>query len=211
MALALELNPISSIVRMRQATILMPFGRLDEAVAHLEFALELDPLNLFARAWLLIMFWLGRKYARAVDQARLMLEMEPEHFAVHLALGAVCREAGMFDDAIAALRKAAESSGDAPLILGWLGLALAESGDSAGARAILHQLRALPSTVYVPPTSFAWIHIGLGETDEFFQWMNRAIDARDHMIMPIKTYPFLDPIRADPRFQPLLRRMHLDQ
>jgi tetratricopeptide (TPR) repeat protein len=157
------------------------------------------------------MLWLGRQYSRAIDQGRLLLEMEPAHFAVHLALGAVYREAGMFDDAIAALRKAAESSGDAPLILGWLGLALAEGGDKAGARALLNQLHALPSTVYVPPTSLAWIHLGLGETDEFFGRMNDAIDARDHMIMPIKTYPFLDPIRADPRFQALLRRMHLDQ
>ena len=211
MALALKLNPTSAIVRMRLVTSLMPFGRLDEAVAHLEFALDLDPLGLFPRAWLLIMFWLKRQYAGAIDQGRLLLEMEPTHFGAHLALGVVCREAGLFDEAIAALRKAAESSGDAPLVLGWLGLALAESGDKAGARALLNRLRAIRSTVYVPPTSFAWIHIGLGETDEFFEWMNRAIDARDHMIMPIKSYPFLDPIRADSRFQPLLLRMHLDQ
>jgi TolB-like protein/tetratricopeptide (TPR) repeat protein len=211
MALALDLNPNSAIVRMRLVTSLMPFGRLDEAIAHLQFALELDPLGLFPRAWLLIMFWLSRQYGRAIDQGRVLLAMKPAHFAAHLALGCVFREARMFDDAIAALRKAAESSGDAPLILGWLGLALAESGDSAGARALLNRLRALPSTVYVPPTSLAWIHLGLGEIDEFFEWMNGAIDARDHMIMPIKTYPFLDPIRADPRFQSLLRRMHLDQ
>jgi TolB-like protein/tetratricopeptide (TPR) repeat protein len=211
MASALKLSPTSATVRMRLVTSLMPLGRLDEAVAHLEFALELDPLNLFARAWLLIMFWLGRQYSRAIDQGRLLLEMESTHFGAHLALGCVFREAGMCDDAIAALRKAAESSGDSPLVLGWLGLALAESGDKAGARALLGRLRAIPSTVYVPPTSYAWIHLGLGETDAFFEWMNAAIDARDHMIMPIKTYPFLDPIRADPHFPSLLRRMHLDR
>lgn len=211
MALALELNPTSAIVRMRLVTSLMPFGRLDEAMANLEFALDLDPLGVFPRAWLLIMFWLSRQYARAIDQGRLLLEMETTHFGAHLALGVVFREARMFDDAIAALRKAAESSGDAPLVLGWLGLALAESGDKAGAQAMLNRLSAIPSTVFVPPTSLAWIHLGLGETDEFFERMSDAIDARDHMIMPIKTYPFLDPIRADPRFQALLRRMHLDQ
>jgi hypothetical protein len=73
--------------------------------------LELDPLNLFARVWLLIMFWLGRQYSRAIDQGRLLLEMELTNFTAHLALGCVFREAGMFHDAIAALRKAAESSG----------------------------------------------------------------------------------------------------
>lgn len=211
MGLALELNPTSATVRMRLVTSLMPFGRLDEAVANLEYALDLDPLGVFPRAWLLIMLWLSRQYHRAIEQGRLLLEMETTHFGAHLGLGVVFREAGMFDDAIAALRRAAESSGDAPLVLGWLGLALAESGDKAGAQALLHRLRAIPSTAYVPPTSLAWIHLGLGETDEFFERMNDAIDARDHMIMPIKTYPFLDQFRADPRFQALLRRMHLDQ
>jgi len=61
----------------------------------------------------------------------------------------------------------------------------------------------------VPPTSLAWIHLGLGEIDQFFQWMDRAIDARDHMITPIKSYPFMDRIRDDPRYIDLLRKMNL--
>ena len=139
----------------------------------------------------------------------MLLEIEPMHFVAHLAMGTVCREAGMFDQAKTALRKAAELSGGSPLILGWLGLALAESGDEADARALLERLRGMPPHVFVPPTSIAWIHIGLGEIDEFFEWMDRAIDARDHMIMPIKSYPFLDRIREDARYLELLRKMNL--
>jgi len=75
----------------------------------------------------------------------------------------------------------------------------------------LGRLHAMAAQAYVPPTSFAWIHLGLGETDEAFAWMDKAIDARDHMIAPIKTYWFLDPIRDDPRFAALLRKMNLDQ
>ena len=85
-------------------------------------------------------------------------------------------------------------------MLGWLGLALADSGDRDGARAIIAQLRAVPAQVYVPSTSFAWIHLGLGEIDGFFARMNQAIDERDHLIMAIKTYPFLERIRRDPRY-----------
>jgi hypothetical protein len=115
----------------------------------------------------------------------------------------------MFDEAVAAHRKATELIGGAPLMQGWLGLAFAQARNTAEARAVLERLHAMAAKVYVPPTSFAWIHLGLGEKDDFFTWMDRAIDARDHMLMPIKSYPFLDPIRPDPRYLGLLRRMNL--
>jgi hypothetical protein len=63
--------------------------------------------------------------------------------------------------------------------------------------------------MYVPPTSFAWIHLGLGELNQAFAWMERAVEERDAIIVPIKTYPFMDPLRNDPRFVTLLRRMNL--
>jgi TolB-like protein len=210
MALALELNPASPIVRMRHAiTGLMPFGRIEEAVAELERALDLDPLAMFPRVWLEVMLWLGRQYDRAIEQGRLVLEIAPNHFLGHFTIGVVYREAGMFEQSIAAHRKAVELGRSAPFLLGWLGLALAQSGDRAGARALIERLRALPPGVYVPPTGFAWIHLGLDEIDDFFEWMDRAIDERDHLIMAIKTYPFLDRIRDDSRYAGLLRKMNL--
>jgi hypothetical protein len=62
----------------------------------------------------------------------------------------------------------------------------------------------------VPPTSFAWVYLGLRDVDRAFEWLDRAVDARDQFIMPIKTYAFFDPIRKDPRFAALLRKMKLD-
>jgi hypothetical protein len=60
------------------------------------------------------------------------------------------------------------------------------------------------------PTSFAWIHLGLGEVDQAFIWMEHAIDERDPIIIAIKSYAFLDPLRNDPRFHTLLRNMNLE-
>ena len=94
-------------------------------------------------------------------------------------------------------------------MLGWLGLALGQAGEAAEARAILERLHAIAAQHYVPPTNFAWIHLALGETDDAFTWMERAVDNGDLMIIPIKTYPFLDPLRDDPRFLTLLRKMNL--
>jgi hypothetical protein len=86
-------------------------------------------------------------------------------------------------------------------MLGWLALALAQSGGTAEARALLERLYAALAETYVPAASLAWIHLGLGEIDRAFTWMDRAVDARDPMMIPLKTYPFLDPIRSDPRCQ----------
>ena len=63
---------------------------------------------------------------------------------------------------------------------------------------------------YVSPMTFAMGCIGLGDWDAALRWLDKAIDARDPVIMPIKTFPFLDPIRGDARFQALLKKMRLD-
>ena len=62
----------------------------------------------------------------------------------------------------------------------------------------------------MPPTSFAWIHLGLGELDRAFEWLSRGAEDCDQLMMPIKSYAFFDPIRKDPRFAVLLRKMNLE-
>jgi hypothetical protein len=95
-------------------------------------------------------------------------------------------------------------------MLGWLGMILAYSGQPAEARKVLQQLHEKAATMYVPPCAYAWIHLGLGEVDAAFHWMNRAVEECDQFMMPIKTYRFLDPIRKDPRYLALLRKMNLE-
>jgi TolB-like protein len=210
LALALELSPASPLVRMRYAvTGLMPFGYLDEAVRQLDIALELNPLGVFLRAWLAVLLWLKRDYARAIEESRLLIGIAPDHFISHFVAGVVYSDARIFTDAVAALRKAVALSGGSPFMLGWLGHTLAESGDRAAASEVLLRLESMPPGVFVPPTSVAWIHLGLGEIDRFFERMIQAIDVRDHMITPIRSYPFLDSVRGDERYADLLRRMHL--
>ena len=210
MARARELNPASPVVRLRYALSgLMPQGRIEEAAAEIERALEWDPLSTIARFWLGLMRVFERRCDQAIEQGRLLLELDPTYYPGYFVIGVAFRGKRMFEEAIAAHRRAAELSGGSPVMLGWLGLALARSGSTGEARAILDRLHLIAREAYVPPTSFAWIHLGFGETDSFFTWMDRAIDARDHHLMPIKSYPFLDPIRADPRYRALLAKMNL--
>jgi TolB-like protein/Tfp pilus assembly protein PilF len=207
---AIELNPASPVVRVRYAMNLQGPGRLDEAVAELERALESDPLSVFARTWLVVSLWLGRQTRRAIDEARVIIELDPTYPSGPLVMGIALCVDRRFDEAIVAIRKAVALFGGAPMALGWLGFALGMSGNGTEARALLEGFRVMAGQTYVAPTSFAWIHLGLGEIDEAFAWMDKAIDARDPMMVPIRSYWFLDPLRDDPRFHALLRRMNLD-
>ncbi len=136
MTRALELNPASPLVRFRNAISgLMPLGRFTEAVAELETALEYDPMDLNVRCWLGAIHWLGRHYDRAVEQLRLVLEVDPNYALGYLVLGQTRCMEHKFEEAIPALRKALELYGGAPVVLVWLVLALAQSGNAAAASA----------------------------------------------------------------------------
>jgi len=211
MALALRLDPSSPLVRLRCAVSwLMPQGRMEEAVAETEYALQLDPLSLFVRLARALMLLISYQHERALEAARQLLELDPAAYWAHLAMGSIYRDQGLLDKAIAAHRSAAQASGGTPAMLGWLGHTLALSGNTSEARALLQRLYRKAAGGYVPPTSFAWIHLGLGEIDAAFGWLNRAVEACDQLLMPIKSYRFLDSVRKDPRFAELLRKMNLE-
>ena len=210
MALALRLDPTSPLVRLRYAlSWLMPQGRMEEAVAETEYALQLDPLSLFVRLVRLAMLLISYQHERTLEAARQLLELDPAAYWAYLAMGSIYRDQGLFDKAVAAHRMAEQASGDSPAMMGWLGHTLALSGNTSEARALLQRLYHKAAGGYVPPTSIAWIHLGLREMDAAFEWLNRAVDECDQLLMPIKSYRFLDPIRGDPRFAALLRKMNL--
>jgi tetratricopeptide (TPR) repeat protein len=207
---ALELNPASPVVRVRNAISgLMPLGRLDEAVAEVTRALEVDPLSMDARWWLACLHWLARRPARAVEIGRGMVELDPASFWGHCALGLGLADAGALDEAVNAMARASDVSGGATLSLGFLGQLQGRGGRRDEALATLERLRQGAAGGYLPPFSVALVHIGLADWDQAFAWMARAVEERDPIIMPILTFPFLDPVRSDPRYAALLGRMRL--
>jgi TolB-like protein len=210
LARALELNPASPLVRMMHAVgWLMPQGRLSEAIAELERALEWDPLCYQLHFWRAIMFSLAREADLVIDRARVMIELEPGSPYGPWLLGVGLSRKGLLDEAFAALRTAVDLSGGSALMLAWYGLILGAGGRTDEARGVLNRLETMSRTSYVPPASFAWVYLGLRDVDRAFEWLDRAVDAHDQLMMPIKTYAFFDPIRADPRFAALLRKMNL--
>ena len=208
---ALELNPESPLVRLRYAiSALLPHGRLDEAVDVVDGVVHTDPLSLFVRWWMGVMAFLGRRFDRAVDEGRHMVSLDPNHFLGHWVLGVTLEETGAVADAIVELEKAHQLSGGIPFTLGFLAMAYGRSGRHGDARALLQRLEEAAAVGYVPPMCFAFCFVGLGEWDRALAAMEEAVEARDPLVMPVKSYPFLDPVRDDPRLRSIQRRMNLD-
>jgi tetratricopeptide (TPR) repeat protein len=172
-------------------------------------ALEFDPLSPEVRFWLAWILFCGRQYEQALIQAQKLVELERDQHFAYMVLGLAHLGMQRFEESVAAQRKAAELSSEFPLVLGWLGLAFGLGGYTEEAQGVLERLRVIGRERFVLPTSFAWIHLGLGEIDEAFAFMEQAADNNDEWIHPLKTYPFLDPFRSDPRFHALLRKLNL--
>ena len=210
MAYARDLNPNSPLIRVRHAAVLLVLGHMEQAIEELDCALESDPLSLEVRFWLVLVLFLGRKYEPGLAQAREFVELEPGHHIGYFLLGLVFLGMEKFEESVAALRRAAELSNNFPFMLGWLGLALGLGGRTAEATLVLERLRAIASNRFVLPSSFAWVHLGLGEIDEAFAWMDEAVHRNDEWVHAAKTYPFLDPLRSDPRLSALLRKINVE-
>ncbi len=207
---ASELNRESPIVRLRYAISgLLPHGRIDEGVVEIEAVLQSDPLSIVVRWWLAIMLYLARRPDRMIDEGHRMIALDPNHFLGHWVVGAACSESDEMDDAVSAFKRAHELSGGTPFTLGFLAYGLGRAGRTDDAASLLAQAEAMAKDGYVSPFAIAISHVGLGNRDAAFEWWNRAIDVRDPLIVPIKNLPIFDPVRNDPRYPPMLRRMNL--
>ena len=207
---ARELNQESPLVKLRYAISgLLPHGRVAEAMAELEDVVRTDPLSVPARWWLAVMCLLAGRLDRMDDEAQHMIALDPHHFLGYWTLGMQRDTAGAHPEAVAALERAHQLSGGSPFTLGFLALVNGRAGRAAAARALLERAAGAAKSGYVPPSTFAFGHIGLGDWDAAFRWLEEAIEARDPLVMPIKTFPFLAPVRGDARYHALLRKMKL--
>ena len=189
---------------------LVPMRRLDEAVVAMRRALELDPVSALLQRNLGFVYFVARQYERAIEQFRNALELDPQFPMAHLFLGLIYIESARLDEGIRALETAADLEGRSPSVLGNLGAAYARAGRISEARKFLDLLQDLAQKAYVPPYSFARIHLALGETDKGFDWLEKAVDEQDYKATLLLVGPLSDPLRSHPRYRALLRKMNLE-
>jgi TolB-like protein len=199
---ALEINPNSEDAHEMYSFYLSMLDRPDEAVAEARNRLEINPLSASAYRWLGRAYYFALRHDEALAQYQKALQVRPDA-ELHLEFGWVYREKGMYKEAIAELLQVHHS----PIGFGHLGNAYARAGYKAEAHRAIQKLME-PSRHGVRNYAAALVYAGLGEKDPAFEWLERAYRVHDQGMCYLKVDPPLDPLRSDPRFQDLLRRMN---
>ncbi len=142
-------------------------------------------------------------------QLRKTLELDSNFWVAHLWLGWTYAAIGRHADGIAELQIARRLD-DTLEIVAALGYAQGLAGQRDAARLALDELQQFSRTRYVSPMLGALIAVGMGEHDEAFGWLEKALEDRAQMLSELRAESAFDPLRADPRFTDLLRRIGLD-
>ncbi|MBI1789353.1 MAG: protein kinase, partial [Acidobacteria bacterium] len=204
---ALELDPNYSTGHQWYGRFLGAMGRFDEAIASVQRALEIEPFSIPGTAALGVIYLYARQYDRATGQLRKAVEMSPNMSPIK-DLAAAYEKRQMAEDAVRLLRQSFALQQD-PTAQGRLARSLAVAGHQPEARQVLEDLLRRASREYVSPYTLAEVYEGLGDKDRAFEWLEKALHAKDAWIIYLKVRPDMDSLRSDPRFQDLLRRMNL--
>ena len=207
----IELDPNSAEIRAHYALCLSMFGRGEEALAEAQHSVELDPLSpRFNYFWGRILFFM-RQYDRAIDQFRKTLELDPNYVSAHEGLGDAYEQKGMQREAIAEWAKALTLSGEGEQA-SILERTYAASGFEAAVRALAkQQLEKLNERTkhgeYVPAAEYVMAYTRMGDKEQAFAWLDKAVQERNGFVFGVKVNPIYDKLRGDPRFQESLRKV----
>lgn len=206
---SIALNPNYPTAHQFYSDLLKAMGRLDEALAEVHRALELDPVSLGINTALGHVLYLSRRYDDAIEQYQRALRLNPNFAQAHLWFGRPYLEKGMFDRAIEEVQTAVRLTNASTMSLAVLGHAYASAGRSKDARSIISTLAKRGKGQYVPSYWIALIYVGLDDQDRAFDWLGRAEKERSAWLAWAKVEPRFDRLRSDPRFARLLRRLKL--
>lgn len=208
---AIELSPNDAEAHRTYSYFLAALGREQEAVAEARRSQELDPLYITTEITAGWVFYYAGEYDMDVTQCGKALELDPNSPGAYDCLGSAYRGNGMFDQAIAACSQAVVLSKNDPSRAVGLGQAYALAGRTAEAQKISRDLRTFSARNYVPPFLVARLHMALGEKDQALARLEEAYEQRDPHLTWLKADRSFDPLRADPRFQDLFRRVGFPQ
>jgi tetratricopeptide (TPR) repeat protein len=186
----------------------MVVGRFDEASREVERARAIDPLSSYASAMALWPLYLDRKFPEAMEAATRVAAADPKNASPHFVVGLSLSMTGHPKRGAEEFQRAYDLD-PRPNYLAWVGWARARGGDRAGATRVLSDLKGLSKTSYVQPYNFAIMYAALGEPDSCITALKRGLELRSEEMLEIRASVAMDPLRGDPRFQQILRRMNL--
>jgi eukaryotic-like serine/threonine-protein kinase len=205
---ALELNPNYATAHHWYGEYLALQGRFDEAFREMERARQLDPLSLIIGSDNCVILYYARQYDRSIAQCQSVLQMEPAFPRAHQPYPYV--EKGLYANAVADVQQYQRTPGVDPA---WTWALLAyvygRSGQATEAERALEELKQWSQNSKVDPQIFLAAYVGMGKKDEALTYLEKAYAAHSISLINLKVAPAYDPLRSEPRFQEVLRRMGL--
>jgi len=205
---AFDLNPNDPAASDGLNEWFLCHGRIEEALVWARRRSELDPLGgSGAIGWTLFN---AHRYDEAIREFRNDLALKPDDGGALWSFGVVLICNHQVEEAITVLEKAASITDRSPGVIGTLIWAYAHAGRRADALRLLGELKKRQQTGYIPAAVFVNAYVGLGDNDEAFAWFERAYQEKSSILKFLKVFPPYDPLRGDPRFQDLVRRVGLN-
>lgn len=207
---ALELGPGLAAPHFHYALdYLTPMGRLDEAIAQIRLARNLDPLSLITNTALGGCLYRKRQYDQAIEQFRETLEMDPSFYHAHWSLARALEQKQAFHQAIDSFQEANRLSGGNTSIQGELAHCYGTIGAWRQAQALLDELTELSQRKHISPLTMAFVYLGMSEKDQALEWLEKACEERSRALVWINVDPRFDSLRDDSRFSSVLKRIGL--
>jgi serine/threonine-protein kinase len=205
---AIELNPNFAEGRLDYAWYLMAMGRFEEAIAQAKRALQHDPFSYVGKWTLAGMYYGARRYEQAIATCQEMVELDPNDPRADSWLAAIYEQMGRYEDVVKARQKMMTLSGARSEEVEALDRAYSESGSRGY---WMWRLEGLKDQYDRYPIGTAYIYAHLGNKDQAFAWLEEAYEKRDALLYLLKVYPSWDPLRDDPRYDDLVRRMNFPE
>jgi tetratricopeptide (TPR) repeat protein len=212
---ALVLDPNDPWLHVLFGHYLASVGQHAEAVAHCERARSLDPLNPSVSASLATMHFLARNHEQAIATCDRVIEQDATFSDAYRLKGASLRELGRFEEAIPVVEAAVRFSGGHPWTVSLKGMLEAAAGNEGAALDVVRDLseryeRPTPP-FFVPPLAIALVYSQLDAREPYFEWMERALEARDGWLAMLDSDPSYSRHRDDPRHGALMVRVGIPE
>jgi TolB-like protein/Flp pilus assembly protein TadD len=208
---SIALNPNYPPAHSYYALYLVAMGRHDVAVAEAKKALALDPVSLAVQTNVAIILYRAGRYDEAIEEARRVLDLGTTYAHAHYVLGRAYVQKGMYREAILSSRRAVTLEKSNVRYVASLAYVYGVTGTRSHASELLGKIRQNMVQRNVPAYMLAICFVGLGKKDEALAWLARACEEHSAESPFVNVDPRLAPLRVEPAFRQILRKLGLNQ
>ena len=209
--LALELNPNYATAHHWYSQWFLSMGRLEESLRMISWAAELDPVSQAILKDKGLALYYNRQYDEAIEMARKTLELDPNYAAAHRLLSLAYQGKGGFDEAIVETQKWGALTRNKVETTVALAQLHAVSGQIEEARKLIEVVEQDKLVIDQVYRGLALVYAALGENDTAFKCLEKSYERHEEAILSLKVDPKVDPLRKDPRFIALLKKIGIEE